>query len=265
MSLIDSLPENEVAYKRGLLFDTLRYLSDQYLEEDDTTLEEYAQDLSKVYSGGYRQLYSELYLVLWEISDGDFDKLQPLIANLTILCRYVGGSDKWMKKDPELFGHLLKLNDHINLEMQRVFEYRNNEARFEQLYENMSDLYNETKGLDNRIGKTAKKVRGIQLEMVSILAIFAAIVVAFSGGMNVIGGAISSVGDADLKNLAFIVVLCGIVLFNTLAFLLYSVIWIIHRLNHSDNTEESIFLDRFYVIGFNIVLIVLLVIIYAFL
>lgn len=264
MSPVKPLPPSLVSSKRDLLISILYELSEDYLDNDEHELEYYASQFSQVYSKGYRQLYSELFPVLSSISDDDADRLQPLSFNLFRLHRYVGQSKHWSENDPELFGHLLKLSDHVNLEVQRMVEHQNNEDRFNDLYSEFSDIYSEFSELydkslkiEQKNRKYTKKIKNLQLEMVSILAIFAAIVVAFTGGINVLGNAISNVGNVEIQSLSFIIILCGIVLFNTLAFLMHVVFWIIRRLNDPIE-EDSRLVDWKYIVGFNILLIVLL-------
>lgn len=257
MSPVKPIPLSEVSSKRDLLIHLLYKLSEDYLENDESVLEWFASQFSKVYSDGYRQLYSELFPVLSSISNDDADCLQPISSNLFCLHRYVGQSERWNKENPELFGHLLKLSDHVNLEVQRMVEHQNNEDRFQDLYSEFSDLYDKSVRIEQKNKKYTKKIKNLQLEIVSILAIFAAIVVAFSGGINILGNAISNVGNADLSNLSFIIILCGIVLFNTLAFLMHVVFWIIRRLNDPVE-EESRLIDWKYIFGFNVFLVILL-------
>lgn len=255
--MIPSLQDEVVAKKRDLLIDILFDMSNAYLEDDSEDFEKYADMMSFVYSEEYRQLYSELFPILMAISGGDVDRLQPLTSNLVSLYRYVGKSEEWANEDPELFGHLLKLSDHVNLEMQRMVERTEYEERFDELYKELSDLYESSVESERKLRKAVRKIKNLQLEVVSILAIFAAIVVAFSGGMSILGSALAGMGQVELQDLAFVVILCGIVLFNTVAFLMHVVFWIIRRL-HDSEEEESRLIDWKYILGFNILLLVLL-------
>lgn len=257
MSHINPLPKDVVAKKRDDLIDVLYDMSAGYLDDDGKEIEDYACTMSRIYSDGYRQLYSELYPILTAISGGDPDSLQPLTTNLVSLYRYVGSSEKWAREDPGLFGHLLKLSDHVNLEMQRMVERTANEEMFDELYVELSELYESSAESERKLRKAVRKIKNLQLELVSILAIFAAIVVAFSGGMSILGSALSGIGQADIQDLAFVTILCGIVLFNTVAFLMHVVFWIIRRLHESEDREDRL-IDWKYILGFNVLLLVLL-------
>ena len=217
--MIPPLQDEVVAKKRDALIDILFDMSNVYLEDNSEEIERYASRMSSVYSDEYRQLYSELFPILMAISDGDADSLQPLTTNLVSLYRYVGSSKKWAEKDPELFGH--------SAESER------------------------------KLKKAVRKIKNLQLEVVSILAIFAAIVVAFSGGMSILGSALTGMGQVELQDLAFVVILCGIVLFNTVAFLMHVVFWIIRRLHDSEDGESRL-IDWKYILGFNVLMVILL-------
>lgn len=255
--MIPPLPEEKVADKRDALIEILFDMSEVYLEDDSYVLESYASRMSEIYSDDYRQLYSELFPILMAISGGDPDSLQPLTTNLVSLYRHVGRSDEWSKMDPQLFGHLLKLSDHVNLEMQRMVDRAEYEERFSELYDELSEVYGSSVESERKLKKAVRKIKNLQLEMVSILAIFAAIVVAFSGGMNILGSALAGIGQVQLQNLAFIVILCGIILFNTVAFLMHVVFWIIRRLHESEDKESSL-IDWKYILGFNVLMLTLL-------
>lgn len=255
--MIPPLSGELVSRKRDLLIEVLEDMSKAYLDENSHDLEVYASKMSKVYSDEYRQLYSELFPILTNISGGDAYSLQPLSTNLVSLYRYVGMSDEWKQKDPTLFGHLLKLSDHVNLEVQRMVERIENDEKFGDLYDELSSLYKRSSESERKLKKAVRKIKNLQLEVVSILAIFAAIVVAFSGGMSILGSAVTGVGQADLRELTFVVILCGIILFNTVSFLMHVVFWIIRRL-HDAEDDDSKLIDWKYILGFNGLLLILL-------
>lgn len=86
------------------------------------------------------------------------------------------------------------------------------------------------------VKKARKEAQSSKMELVAILSIFAALVIAFSGGLTYLGGTISSSGDATIGSTVFSVLVCGLMLFNIIAFLMIMVV--IVRLNR--NEGESI-------------------------
>ena len=252
------MEEDVVENKRRLLEKVLEELSSRKV--DDSDLNRIAHVLESVYVDGYRQMYSELYPKLILIQNGPKGDLEVLLINLEAIRAlvredFLNNEGQGQFKD-YLYGSVLKLCDHINLECQRIEQNRD-------LDERLKDSVKKVQKLEAKTIKAMKKARNLQLEMVAILAIFAAIVVAFAGGLNLLGSSLSGVGQSDLLDLLSVLSLCGLVLFNTVAFLMHTVIWIIRRQNdtvHTDKkilgeNDESIFVDPVYIIIANITLI----------
>ena len=89
-----------------------------------------------------------------------------------------------------------------------------------ELKRNLSDLGEKTNGVHQR-------VESIHIEVVAILGVFSAIVIGFTGGLDIIGGALSNVGVKDFPLILFSVSLCGMVLFDVLWLLMEFVMRIV--------------------------------------
>lgn len=221
----------------------------------DKSLDRMAKDVEEIYSDGYRQQYSDLLNMLIEIEDrlGSKFNSQDLCDNLEQLSEYIRISqeaDGSYRYNADAFLGITKLADHISLELQRDDDYR---ILIQRIRKSQSDL----ESMSEAVGKARKEAQSSKVELVAILSIFAALVIAFSGGVSILGGAISGIGQAELQALAFVVLLCGIVLFNTVAFLMHVVFWIIRRLHDSEGPENRL-IDWKYILGFNVLLLVLL-------
>ena len=287
VSIIAPLEQEDVESRRKKLEEALEELSQKV---DDGDLDRIAHDLESVYADGYRQMYSELYPRMSTIQNGPEGDLEVLIINLEAIRTMV--RDDYLKDEGPrkykdyLYGSILKLTDHINLEWQRMEQnadldrrIRDSMAHVQELEskaskiadnasnveEIASEALEKSQKLERRTSKAMKKARNLQLEMVAILAIFAAIVVAFAGGLNLLSGSLSGVGQSDLLNLLSVLSLCGIVLFNTIAFLMHAVVWIVRRQNDTvhmsgerfgkKGAEEGVFVDPLYIIIANIILV----------
>lgn len=251
------LEEDVVEEKRKKLGKVLEDLSHMM---DNDGLDHIAHELESIYDREYRQLYSELYPRLVRIRDGPEGDLDLLLDNLEAIRTMV--RDDYLKGGRRyrdyLFGSVLKLSDHINLEWQRMIQNKDLDDRTKESMK-MIDA------LEKKATKAMRKARNLQLEVVAILAIFAAIVVAFAGGLNLMSGSMSGIGQTDLLSLLSVLSLCGIVLFNTIAFLMHAVIWIVRRQNDilsmgtktfgREEGDESRFVDPAYIIMANIILV----------
>lgn len=89
----------------------------------------------------------------------------------------------------------------------------------------MEDRLNKIDALSKEVEERAKgaeeRFSRLQVDFVAILAIFAAVVIAFSTGSNYLSSALSSINTVSLKPLVAVVSLCGFVLANILFMLMY--------------------------------------------
>lgn len=226
MSGINPLPIHIVNVKDKLLQELIEELALDLIDGDDfDALEEYISRFREIYSRDYRHMYSKLYAIVVNI-ESDEDR-ECLNNNLEIIRLY---SSVYLEDEPELYAHILKLSDHLNLEIQRMSAYMENQDVAQCLEENLSHLQSEYSKLSNDYSKLSKdysdmskKIDNHSLETVSVLAIFSAIVMAFTGGLGIIGNALTDLSSVDPGMLMFSILLCGLVLFNTVAFLLNAV------------------------------------------
>lgn len=224
-----------------------KLLDDLCKEMGNGDLEKYAKVLSGIYSNGYRQMYSDIYPMLLDIYRYDNTALDMVIENLTSIRKYVGStykedenSDDKHEYDEELYGKILKLTDHINLEYQRLRENLSLEnaqddvrALLKQNEKQVINLNNSVGSIKKTIDKEVEQANSLKIEVVSILAIFAAIVIAFSGGLTFTSNLMSAVTSADIFRTICIGSICGLVLFNTLALLLVTTYCVIRSSRNS--------------------------------
>lgn len=210
MSLIDPETGEEWSDRGEYLIHLLNSLSADMIYGNDASVEAYISKFEVLYSNGFRHMYSELYPAIIEIDDRITEGLSSLLDNLDILC------ERLLDRGPEyemLYRHMMKLSDHVSLEAQRILENKSIDNGFSSLARN----YNM---LSDQLDAMADKLQHQQTEAVAILAVFSAIVIAFSGGLGIIGNAMEGMSDSDPWMLMFSISLCGTVLFNTIVFLM---------------------------------------------
>ena len=226
-----------------------------------------AADVERVYSNGYRQQYSDLLNMLISIeneSDQTFDE-QNLCDNLEILSEHIRTSvdeNGDLKYSMDAFLGITKLADHIALEIQRDRDYQNLERNVRraqmQAHVEASKLSEDIKKANRTVKKARREAQNSKVELVAILSIFAALVIAFSGGLTYLGGTISSSANASIGSTVFSVLICGLMLFNIIAFLMVMVIVIVrlHREEDEPILSHGMIASLGLVIAvFNIVLI----------
>ena len=227
---IEPLPESTLEERREKLKSLLRSMSSEYfISEAD--MASASETLSNIYSDGYRQMYSEIFPMIIEINDDSDcdDSMEFLTYNMEVVRRYIGDH---MDRYPEyLYGKVLKLSDHVNLEVQR---YQDSE----ELRRDLGNLYEDNRELDRMIINARNKLSRFQTETVVILGIFSAIVMTFSGGITFLGTSLEGMVTTNPFKLAFVILLCGIVIFNTIAYLFHYIGKVVYDL-YSDDVSRS--------------------------
>ena len=232
---IKPLPDDNVRVKRNSLRNTLEQLSKSSIDGDSETVIEYIETFRSIYSDGYRQMYSELYPLLLDITLESEDGIDCLTNNMEVIRNEIAHRSD---VDGDLYGHILKLSDHISLESQRISESKQYESKSKILEDKLNQMYVLNRELTADLAQAREKINRSQIEAVSILAIFSAIVIAFSGGMGLIGNALTDLSNSNPWSVLFGVSTCGVVLFNTVILLINATSYII---NQKDSTQKMSF------------------------
>lgn len=203
-------------------------LSEKLLNEEEVS--GVTSIFKEIYSADFRHNYSDFFPLILNMNKEDTKyNLDYLSSNLETLRSYV--EDCKDIDDNELSNihkKFAKLCDHLNLEISRVLYYSNKEKAMlmmDQKIENVSlNVEKSTAKLEEAIA-TAKavqnKAESIQTELISVLSIFAAIVIAFSGSLTFIGSAVTAASNTFILKLVFILLVCAICLFNSIVVMLY--------------------------------------------
>lgn len=272
--------------------------------EDETEAEELLSSFSnrfqELYGTGYRHRYSEILDILKEIDmnsgcdydsseedeyeneseEDDYDEAPKWEEDhLVILSDNLSYLREHVRKNVDKYGEytfkgLTKLSDHVDIEIHRYREIRNLEYHLLDTDYDMGSMSDRLKEMSSKlqeanelVEKTAGAANRLQVEMVTILGIFATIVIAFSGGLSMIGDAMSSPSDVSIFERVYVVLLCAIVVFNIIAFLMLTIMRITDKSRSWGRTlpmklKKRIrrgVLNNGYVIAFNLVLIAMLV------
>lgn len=233
-------------------------LSLDLISDRQTKLNQKIQDLSKnslegeaeikqvlsffqdeIYTNHFRHNYSEFFSVVASIyqADNNFD-VQILQQNIMLLKVEL---DKDLQERTNIFkearNSILKLFDHITLE---IYRFDNNERLLEQVksakqgieyykseIESLKKSLHETQNVVSNVEKVNEEHRQhfskLQGETISVISIFAAVTLAFSGGISYLSSAISAIHNSPILKLLLTILICGFVLFNTIFILLYVV------------------------------------------
>jgi hypothetical protein len=206
-------------FRQDMLINTLREMAGKlYQFPDIITATETFYSLYE--DGKFRHSYSAFLPFIAEINaSNNTYSLDYLSENLQVLSTYVSENQDILGNTQQ---SLFKLCDHLNLEIARITTYSNDskiqdtEAKFKVMTQKLAEASKETQDASER-------AKTLQTEVVSVLSIFSAIVIAFFGGMNFISSAISSIEKVHIFKSILICLTCGIVMLNIIFLLLYFV------------------------------------------
>ncbi|WP_143436019.1 hypothetical protein [Intestinibacillus massiliensis] len=180
-------------------------------------------ELKDLYSDGFRHSYAEFFPIVLDISKPENEYNADVLAeHLAQISQYI--EQDYITGDKEftrLYLPLLKLCDHLNLEIGRLNYYTitNN-----QVLDTQSKVRELTEAVDqsqSTLEDAAARTSSLQTEMLTILSIFSAVVLAFIGGMSFTGKTLESIGQSSIYRVSFIAIICGFVVFNTICGLMY--------------------------------------------
>lgn len=208
--------------------------------KDKKNLHKFFHRLENIYynpdSDNYRHLYSDIFSCISVIdADSSLGNLDILAQNMEVIKDgYIPiNMDNKRHQLIDISTEIVKLYDHTNLDISRINYTKRmasetkselTQAQFliqdlkEQLAqsdrtldETTTYLKSESERLKNEVHESQKKM---QNEYITILGIFAAIVLAFTGGMTFSSSVLENVHKASIYRLSVIVLFMGLVLFN---------------------------------------------------
>ena len=189
---------------------------------DETDVRRMAIKLKSLYTENFRHSYSDFFPIILEIA-GEENKynLEYLTNNLEsvrslVEFSYVSGD----KEFNTLYFPLTKLSDHINLEVARYNYYSINEQKVGDLEIKNQGLQVELQNASEKLDKAVKTAGEIQTQYVTILGIFAAIILAFVGSFTFSTTLLDHIGESNIYCLVIIGAIIGLVFYNLMCILL---------------------------------------------
>lgn len=167
--------------------------------------EKYIHDLQEIYQNNFRHMYSGLFGVLTQL---DTEMRVCLEQNLLTIYQKVKEEE-----EPEcgLSKGLRKLYDHISLDVSRMGYWEGAQQIYGQQFEKTA---NAQVDLAKQIRKQKKKLEKAKNEYITILGIFAAIILGAVGSLTYAGKVLEGASNqqTDLTRLIIIAMVLGAVL-----------------------------------------------------
>lgn len=198
--------------------------------------------LRKLYfNTGYRHSYSIISSYLTS-SKKDINLANVADNMAVILKRLLDNYDECLliEEDKEKYSEFIeivfKLNDHISLEAIRLNDLLLTEKSLsDKTAKAKTDIDNKAKAINNQLKKNSDEIKNelngelkkTRSEYITILGIFASIIIAFVAGLTFSTSVLSNIDKSSVYRLAFIVCLIGLFVTNILHYL-YAFIRDIH-------------------------------------
>ena len=185
--------------------------------------------LQEIYQGDFRHQYSKLFLIISAIDKHQTLDTADLLQSMNEAAEYVKNNHS--KYNDDFKKCFDKLYDHVTLEILQINYMRgienkgdaNNATTMKELRGAMSLAKTASDNADKATGK----LNGMQKDYITILGIFAAIILAFVSGLAFSTSTLNNIDKASIYRLVAVVSLIAIFIVNILNFL-FSFIMQIH-------------------------------------
>lgn len=234
------------------IFEILEKLMISPLGSDKNEMDKIICSLESAYTNNFRHSYSAINAYLIKKVEGDINKIDQITENLKEI--YYSLREIENKKD--LSDKIFKLYDHINLEVIQLKFIANTENSIRETSKSIQQAKEE---IYNKIEETGKSIQQakeeIQSELskhqtnyITILGIFAAIVLSFVGTFTFSTSVLQNIDRTNIFKLTFIILVIGFFIVNIL-FLLFKFLCKITNTNsdtqntpYNKTTEWRIFI-----------------------
>ena len=172
---------------------------------NETEKEKIINQLKGIYKEKYRHKYSRITTIILNSTNDKEQTFMTLAQNIRILEQII----KESKRVEDIKLELEKLYDHINLEC----------IRLQDSDDKINRIKNASKGLDKKYKELKENLNKQQTQYITILGIFASIVLAFVGGLVFSTSVLSNIDKVSIYRLLFVIAFIALFFGNILYFL----------------------------------------------
>lgn len=213
-------------------------------------LEEVIEKLIIFYYKNHRHRYAHLSKFVLKKNITNQDALDVMLTNLERLKLYIDENEQIIKNRidglnddkftyDKFVQNVYKLIDHLELEELR--NKRLNEDQKQFIIRQTGELTKSiSKTTDSFIERTEKLEDKLNTGLISILGIFAAIIIAFFGGLNSLSSTLGLIGNKDVPAIRIVIFAClaGIIVFDIIFMFLYILSKLVKRPIESTHTRK---------------------------
>lgn len=216
---------------------------------DEKIIDNVVVRLTEIYSDDFRHSYSQIFATIEKkILNNDSMSLEYLTANLDYISEYISNKSKKIVVDENFLSKFTKLYDHVLLETARIGYLNNTTSQYKTINTTLSNLdksFNEKLSEQNKELKEAsniikdemqssidvakQKIDSMRAESITVLSVFAAIMIASWGGTSFFSDILKSINSASIYRIIAVSSVSGFVLFNTVFLLVYMAARVMER------------------------------------
>ena len=178
--------------------------------------EEYVAQLRHIYSNNFRHSYSDISRFLLEKQDNN-----NLAENISFIAEGLKSIKDIIyakySTETNLKNCVSKLHDHIHLESVRLNYVTYKLSNIDQEMAETNNLINE---FNLKLKKSKNDINKLSAQYITILGIFASIVITVFVGFNLVTSVFSNIANTDIHKISFFCCLVGFIIFNTVIALL---------------------------------------------
>ncbi len=188
-------------------------------DEKHALADNYFQKLKHVYQRIDRHKYSDISKY---VNNHQQDEMDILCGNLhcIIECARRNEYDRDPEDARQCFLKLNKLYDHVELEISRCSSLGEMRMIAQRQKKEAAELQIELEDMKKTIAAAQDQSRHLSEQVISILGIFAGIIITFSFATTVAGETISSLSKWDVTYWGFVICVLGLIFANLIALLM---------------------------------------------
>ncbi|GAA7721643.1 hypothetical protein JP0162_02620 [Helicobacter pylori] len=182
------------------------------------------KDLKEIYEGEYKHKYSKITTIILNSTRDKEQAFMMLTQNIKAL-KEIQNNREVESIKPKLE----KLYDHMNLECIRLQDFDEKMSRVKDVSIRLVD------DLNKNYKKLSEELNKQQTQYITILGIFASIVLTFVGGLAFFTSVLSNIDKANAYRLVFVIAFIAL-FFGNILYLLFS---FLSKISLSKEKEES--------------------------
>lgn len=202
----------------------LSLLNNELFGENKEEVKEKAREIEGIYSGDFRHSYSDIFSTITEIYNKENCNEAILLSNLKVLKKYI---DK-EKAETEISRKFLKLYDHVNLDVSRLVYTnkivskidRDKKDIWDEVNRRCTELEENLEKAQNKHAHFEEELRNAHKSYVTILGIFASIVLTFVAGISFSSSVLQNINAVSVYRLTAVCILIAATLINIIYMLL---------------------------------------------